>query len=61
MIRPICSTKARCFPTDVYKRQVLERTGRQPLANPLIDEGGAYRMDFEDLERKAADPQARCV
>ena len=39
---------------------VLERTGRQPLANPLIDEGGAYRMDFEDLERKAAAPQAAC-
>ena len=38
---------------------VLERTGRQPLANPLINENGAYRMDFEDLERKAADPQAR--
>lgn len=35
---------------------VLERTGRQPLANPLINENGAYRMDFEDLERKAADP-----
>lgn len=40
---------------------VLERTGRQPLANPLIDEGGAYRMDFEDLERKAADPQAKLI
>ena len=40
---------------------VLERTGRQPLANPLINENGAYRMDFEDLERKAADPQAKLI
>lgn len=40
---------------------VLERTGRQPLANPLLDEGGAYRMDFEDLERKAVDPQAKLI
>lgn len=40
---------------------VLERTGRQPLANPLINENGAYRMDLEDLERKAADPQAKLI
>ncbi len=40
---------------------VLERTGRQPLANPLINENGAYRMDFEDLERKAANPQAKLI
>ena len=40
---------------------MLERTGRQPLANPLINENGAYRMDFEDLERKAADPQAKLI
>ena len=31
------------------------------LASPLIYEGGCYRMDFDDLERKAAEPSARVM
>ena len=29
------------------------------VRNPLINEGGHYRMDFADLERKLADPAVR--
>jgi cystathionine beta-lyase len=37
----------------------IERNGAHVVRNPLILEGGQYRMDFEDLERKAADPQVK--
>ena len=37
----------------------IERNGARVVRNPLILEGGQYRMDFEDLERKAADPQVK--
>lgn len=37
----------------------IERNGARVMRNPLILEDGQYRMDFEDLERKAADPQVR--
>ncbi len=30
--------------------------GRIPVDNALIYENGAYRIDFEDLDRKMADP-----
>jgi len=33
---------------------VVENQGRQLLENPLREEGGRYHMDFDDLERKAA-------
>ena len=36
----------------------IVNNGRQILENPLIYEDGAYRIDFEDLEKKFADPQA---
>ncbi len=32
--------------------------GCKPLENPLRYENGEYSMDFEDLEKKMADPQA---
>ncbi len=32
--------------------------GRIPLANPLIPRDGTWRIDFEDLEAKLADPRS---
>lgn len=39
--------------TPVYDhfRLYIERLGRIPVENPLIEEDGRYRMDFEGLER----------
>lgn len=37
-----------------FKNQILG-TGRQIIENPLIDRGGYYEMDFEDLEKKIDD------
>jgi cystathionine beta-lyase len=33
----------------------VQRNGRQIIENPLINEGGNYRIDFDDLARKAKD------
>lgn len=38
-------------------RNVLLQNHRQPLQNPLIEEDGVYRMDYEHLEKVAADPE----
>lgn len=35
----------------------IRNNGRNVLESPLVYEAGAYRIDFEDLERKLADPQ----
>jgi cysteine-S-conjugate beta-lyase len=32
----------------------VEKNGRRLVRNPLVSEGGRYRMDLPDLERKAA-------
>jgi cystathionine beta-lyase len=40
---------------------VAELNGRVAVSNSLIYENGRYRMDFDDLEAKAADPQARML
>ncbi|MCL1795291.1 MAG: pyridoxal phosphate-dependent aminotransferase [Clostridia bacterium] len=41
---------------------LTERNGREPVYNPLQrDEAGIYRMDFDDLERKARDPRAKMM
>lgn len=37
----------------------IERNGAQVVRNSLVLEGGRYRMDFEDLEKKAADPRVK--
>lgn len=42
-------------------RQMVETNGRRVVNNPLINEGGRYRMDFEDLEQKASDPRAKLM
>ncbi|MDR1445064.1 MAG: pyridoxal phosphate-dependent aminotransferase [Treponema sp.] len=33
----------------------IERNGRRPVANKLLIQNGRYRIDFDDLEAKAAD------
>lgn len=35
--------------------------GRNVVNNPLKNEEGFYRIDFEDLEKKAADPQTKLL
>jgi cystathionine beta-lyase len=41
-----------------FKRSA-ENNGAEAVCSPLIYEGGRYRMDFEDLESKARDPQVK--
>lgn len=40
---------------------ILRENGRETVANPLIFEAGRYRIDFDDLERKAARPRTRML
>jgi len=40
---------------------VLEENHRRVVRNPLVLEAGRYRMDFDDLEEKAADPRNRMI
>ncbi len=44
---------------DFY--DVISENHRRTVRNPLILEEGRYRMDFEGLERLAADPKARML
>ncbi|EDP66877.1 putative aminotransferase [alpha proteobacterium BAL199] len=39
--------------------RVAKNNGAEIVSNGLIYENGDYRMDLEDLERKAADPKAK--
>lgn len=39
----------------------VRNNGCEILSNPLIYAGQTYRMDYEDLERKAADPRAKVL
>lgn len=39
----------------------IRNNGCEALANPLRYTGESYEMDFDDLERKAADPRARLL
>ena len=39
----------------------IRNNGCEVLSNPLIREGDSYRMDFEDLETKAADDKAKIL
>jgi cystathionine beta-lyase len=41
--------------------QSVANNGRRVVENPLVREGGRYRMDFDDLSRKAADPRTRML
>lgn len=39
----------------------IRNNGCEILSNPLLREGLSYRMDFEDLEKKASDPAAKLL
>ena len=41
---------------NIFFNSILNN-GRQPLEGGLVYDGMSYRVDFEDLERKLADPQ----
>ena len=40
---------------------ILKENNREAVLNPLVLQAGRYEMDFEDLERKAADPATRLM
>lgn len=44
---------------DFY--DILEENSRQIISNPLILQDGRYEMDFDGLERLAADPKAKMI
>jgi cystathionine beta-lyase len=39
----------------------IQNNNVQPIANPLENRNGRYRMDFSDLEAKAKDPRVKLV
>lgn len=39
----------------------IENNGREVVSNSLVMENGVYRMDFADLEAKAADPKTKLL
>ena len=39
----------------------IRNNGCEVVASPLLHDGDSYRMDFEDLERKAADERTRVM
>lgn len=40
---------------------IIQENGRALIANPLILDQGRYRMDYDDLERKASQPHTRMI
>ncbi len=40
---------------------IIKENHRTLVSNPLVLEAGRYRMDFEDLERKASDPRTTMI
>ena len=40
---------------------ILRENKRSLVSNPLILEDGRYRMDFDDLERKASAPRTKMI
>lgn len=42
-------------------RLAIRANHREVVRNPLIRDGSTYRMDLDDLERKAADPSAKLL
>ncbi len=39
----------------------IRNNGCELVSNPLVRDGNTYRMDFDDLERKAADPRTKLL
>jgi cystathionine beta-lyase len=44
---------------DFY--DILHENNRSLIANPLVLEKGRYRIDFDDLEKKASDPRTKMI
>ena len=42
-------------------RLCIEANNREQIDNPLLWDGSAYRMDFDDLNMRAADPRAKLM
>jgi cystathionine beta-lyase len=42
-------------------RLAIDANNREVVRNPLLRDGSTYRMDFDDLERKAANPRTRLL
>jgi cystathionine beta-lyase len=40
---------------------ILRENNRPLVSNPLVLEGGRYRMDFDDLGRKASEPRTKMI
>lgn len=58
--RLTCAGESVVLQTPAYNAffPSITNNGRHVLENPLIYENGEYRLDFDDLERKLAAPQA---
>jgi cystathionine beta-lyase len=41
--------------------RAIEHNSAEIISNPLVYEGGRYRMDLADLEQKSRDPQCRML
>lgn len=41
--------------------RAIVRNGRRVVSNPMINENGIYHLDFDDLEKKMADPSCRML
>ncbi len=39
----------------------IRNNGCELVSNPLVRDGNTYRMDFDDLERKTADPRTKLL
>lgn len=42
-------------------RLCINANNREQIRNPLIWDGSRYRMDFDDLEQRAADPRSKIM
>jgi cystathionine beta-lyase len=42
-------------------RLCINANNREQIRNPLLWDGSTYRMDFDDLENRAADPRAKLM
>lgn len=40
-------------------QEIIEQTGRRPVLSPLRNDDGYYSVDFDDFERKAAQPDTK--
>lgn len=48
-------------PAYMFFRRAIERSGRKVVANPLSLDGTRYEIDFDDLERKCAQPSTKAL